>query len=109
MSHSVKRQRGRSGASRRGSEGRTRGAAARWQKNVVENATILCHRAVLAFNALSRFAAQVAAPKGTISVLESKGELGVNADDDVARKDLRMAFGGMGLVILAALIATLLS
>jgi len=38
-----------------------------------------------------------------------RGELGVNADDDVARKDLRMAFGGMGLVILAALIATLLS
>jgi transposase len=26
----------------------------------------------------------------------------------IARKDLRMAFGGMGLVILAALIATLL-
>ncbi len=48
-------------------------------------------------------------PRSTISALESKGELGVNADDDVARKDLRMAFGGMALVILAALIATLLS
>ena len=33
----------------------------------------------------------------------------VNPDDDVAGRDIRMAFIGMGLLILAALIVTLLS
>jgi hypothetical protein len=33
----------------------------------------------------------------------------VNPDDDVASRDLKFAFTGMGLVILAALIVTLLS